>query len=480
MDFRTLLKPGAVALALSMTIPNVVQAKDPMPVVATFSILGDLVKNIGGEHVSLKTLVGPDGDAHVYKPTPADAAAVSRAKVLFVNGLDFEGWIGRLVSSSSFKGTRIVSTKGIDAIPFEEDEHHGEGHGDHAFEWAGVFDLSAGSYQWSFAKVDGDYADPAMKMVILSSGDIEASENAAEGLLGAKTSEAKSHNDVLVAKDKAYELNFDKTKEATTFSIEIKKDGKYVFFTEHMPFEFEANEHFFKDASGNDVEPIAQEPDAGDHAHGDHKGHDDHKGHSDHKDHGDKKHEEHKDDKHAGHDHGQLDPHAWQSAKNIVIYADNIAAALAKADPANAADYYKKRATFVAKVEMLDANIKTRLKALPLTARTVVTSHDAFGYFAKRYGLKFEAPQGMSTESQASAKDVAKLIKQIRKEKISAVFIESITDNRLMQQIARETEAVIGGKLYSDALSGPAGPASSYLDMMRHNSSTIFKALSKL
>ena len=467
MYLRRLLKSGAVALALSMTIPNVLQAKDPMPVVATFSILGDLVKNIGGEHVSLKTLVGPDGDAHVYKPTPADAAAVSRAKVLFVNGLDFEGWIGRLVSSSGFKGARVVSTKGIDAIPFEEDEHHGEGHGDHAFEWAGVFDLSAGSYKWSFAKVDGDYADPAMKMVILSSGDIKASENAAEGLLGAKTSEAKRHNDVLVAKDKAYELNFDKTKETTTFSIEIKKDGKYVFFTEHMPFEFEANEHFFKDASGNDVEPTAQEPDAGDHAHGDHK------------DHGDKKHEEHKDDKHAGHDHGQLDPHAWQSAKNIVIYADNIAAALAKADPANAADYYKKRATFVAKVETLDANIKTRLKALPLTARTVVTSHDAFGYFAKRYGLKFEAPQGMSTESQVSAKDVAKLIKQIRKEKISAVFIESITDNRLMQQIVRETEAVIGGKLHSDALSGPAGPASSYLDMMRHNSSTIVKALSK-
>ena len=118
-----------------------------------------------------------------------------------------------------------------------------------------------------------------------------------------------------------------------------------------------------------------------------------------------------------------------------------------------------------------------RMKAVAESRRTVVTSHDAFGYFAKRYGLKFEAPQGMSTESEASAKDVAKLIRQIRKEKISAVFVETITDNRLMEQISRETGAKIGGTLYSDALSGPQGPASTYLDMMRHNALSISKSL---
>ena len=123
------------------------------------------------------------------------------------------------------------------------------------------------------------------------------------------------------------------------------------------------------------------------------------------------------------------------------------------------------------------ADIMARMNALPERKRTVVTSHDAFGYFAKRYGLKFEAPQGMSTESEASAKDVARLINQIRKEKISAVYVETITDNRLMEQISRETGAKIGGTLYSDALSGPKGPASTYLDMMRHNALAISKSL---
>ncbi len=483
MRLKTFLRGILAGVVISISTPSLLHAKDPIPVVATFSILGDLVKQIGGKHISLATLVGPDGDAHVYKPTPADAKAVSNAKVLFVNGLEFEGWINRLVDASDFKGLRVVSTKGIEAIPFGEDGHHG----DHAFEWAGVFNLKAGTYRWSFAKVKGKYADPAMKMVIQASDGIEASEEKAEELLEAKDGEPRRHNDVLVAKDTAYVLNFDNDKKTTFFSVNIKKAGKYVFFTEHMPFEFETDEHFFKDASGKDVEPIAQEPDAGHHGHDDHKDHghakhDDHKDdkHDDHKDHGHAKHDDHKDEKHddhAGHDHGAFDPHAWQSAENIVIYLDNITAALAKADPSNASNFFKNREAYVAKVKALDAEISAKMKALPKAARTIITSHDAFGYFAKRYGLTFEAPQGMSTESEASAKDVAKLITQIREEKIRAVFVETITDNRLMEQIVRETGAKIGGTLYSDALSGPKGPAASYLDMMRHNSSTILGAL---
>ena len=437
-----LLKSITTALVLYLASSVIVHAKEPLPVVASFSILGDLVKEIGGEHVSLTTLVGANGDAHVYQPTPADARAVSSAKVLFVNGLEFEGWIDRLVSASGFKGVKIISTRGIEAIPFAEEEGHGEGHGDGAFEWAGIFNLAAGSYKWSFAKVDGKYADPAMKMVIIASGDIEKSEKSAERLLLAKSSETRLHNDRLVAKDIAYKLTFDDAKSTTVFTVNIKKDGKYAFFTEHMPFEFEADEHFLKDLAGKDVEPIAQEPDTGHHHH-----------------------------------HGTYDPHAWQSAENIVIYADNIAAALAKADPENASSYSTNRTKFVSKVRKLDVEIMERIKAIPEDARTVVTSHDAFGYFSKRYGIKFEAPQGLSTESEASAKDVAKLIKQIRDEKISAVFVETITDNRLIQQIARETGAKVGGTLYSDALSGPEGPAASYLKMMRYNSSKIFNAL---
>lgn len=444
MLLRNLLKSVVIAIALFLGISNPIQAKDPVPVVATFSILGDLVKQIGGNHVSLTTLVGPDGDAHVYQPTPADARAVSRAKVLFVNGLKFEGWIDRLVDASGFKGVRIVATKGIKAIPFEDNDEHGDSN--HAFEWAGVFDLSVGTYNWSFAKVGGKYADPAMKMVILKSDKIDVTEEKAEKLLEDKNSDAKHHNDILVAQDKAYTLNFEDTKKATNFTVEITKAGKYAFFTEHMPFEFEADEHFFKDIAGKDVEPVMQEPDAG-HDH--------------------------------GHSHGAVDPHAWQSATNIGIYIDNITMALAIANPSNAKDYFKNRELYVAKIRALDADIGSRMNAIPDNSRTVVTSHDAFGYFAKRYGLKFIAPQGMSTESEASAKDVAKLITQIRKEKISAVFVETITDNRLIKQIANETGAKIGGTLYSDALSKPSGPAGTYLKMMRHNASTILSALPK-
>ena len=146
MHQLNLLKTITTALVLWLASHVIVQAKEPLPVVATFSILGNLVKEIGGKHVSLTTLVGANGDAHVYQPTPADARAVGSAKLLFVNGLEFEGWINRLVSASSFKGEQIISTQGIEAIPFVEEDEHGEEHGDGAFEWAGVFNLSAGNY----------------------------------------------------------------------------------------------------------------------------------------------------------------------------------------------------------------------------------------------------------------------------------------------------------------------------------------------
>ena len=160
-----------------------------------------------------------------------------------------------------------------------------------------------------------------------------------------------------------------------------------------------------------------------------------------------------------------------------MIYANNIAAGLAQADPSNAGDYYTNRATFVDEIAALKSEIDAMMASLPADKRTVVTPHDAFGYFAVAYNLKFEAPQGMSTESEVSAADVAALITQIRRENISAVFIESITDNRMMEQIANETGASIGGTLYSDALSDENGPASTYLKMMHHNAKTLSDAL---
>ncbi len=369
---RTLLKSGVAFVALSLAVPAVVQANEPIPVVATFSILGDMVERIGGAHVSVTTLVGPDGDTHVYQPTPAAARAVSEADVLFVNGLEFEGWLDRLIDASDFDGLRVVATASIEPIAYDDDHDHGDGHKDHAEE----------------AGHDHDH-------------DAHA--------------EAGHHDD---------------------------------------------HDH--------DAHAEAGHHDDHDHdAHAEAGHHDDH----DHDAHAEAGHHDH-------HHHGAFDPHAWQSLDNAVAYVDTITAALAQADPANAGDFYQNRAAYVAEIEALDADIHAIVASLPADHRTIVTSHDAFQYFGRDYGLTFLAPQGLSTESEASAKDVARLIERIRAEGISAVFLENITDGRLLEQIANETGATIGGTLYPGALSGPDGPAPTYLDMMRHNATTLAAALS--
>lgn len=368
---RFLLSSASALAVLSAGLPNTALAEEPIPVVATFSVLGDMVERIGGEHIAVTTLVGPDGDAHVYQPTPQDARAVSEAEILFMNGLEFEGWLERLSEAASFDGTMVVATDGITPIAFDDHDDHHDEHDDH-----------------------GDHDD--------------------------HDDHGEKHDD-----------------------------------HDH------GDKHEDHDDHGGD--------------HDDH----DHAKHDDHDDHGDEhaEHDDHDDHGHEGHDHGTFDPHAWQSLHAAETYVDNITTALAIADPENASTYYANRAAYVAEIEALEAEIHAMMDAIPEDARTVVTSHDAFGYFAQEYGLTFEAPQGLSTESEASAADVAALITQIREEGISAVFVESITDNRLLQQIANETGATIGGTLYSDSLSGDDGPASTYLDMMRHNAATLSAAL---
>ena len=372
------LKLFPAILVLFFAVPAFAQSDKPIPVVATFSILGDMVKRIGGPHVALSTLVGPDGDTHVYQPTPADARAVSKAKLLFVNGLEFEGWIDRLVKASGFKGTRVVTTEGIKPIPFEE------GHDDHGKE--------------------------------------------------------EHHKD------------------------------------DHHKDDHHKDDHH-KDEQG---EGAHHKDDHHKHGHDDHKK-DEHKdGHAEHAKHGDDDHKkgDHRDHgDHHGHDHGAFDPHAWQSLNHAVTYVDNITAALVKAFPVKAAAFKANRAAYVAEIEALDMEIRAMIANLPKSKRTVVTSHDAFQYFGRDYGVTFLAPQGLSTESEASAQDVARLIKQMRKQDISAVFIENITDRRLLEQIARETGAAIGGTLYPGALSGNDGPAATYLKMMRHNATTLAQSL---
>lgn len=322
MIVRRLLIASATVLAL--VSPALAQEK--LNVVATFSILGDIVANVGGDRVEVTTLVGPDGDAHVFQPSPPDAKVVASAAVMVVNGLGFEGWMNRLIEASATRAALINASEGVVAIDFGDDDHEHHGHDDHGH---------------------------------------------------------------------------------------------------------------------------------------DHKGHDHHA----------------KDADHDGHDHGAFDPHAWQNPVNVAIYVSNIAAGLSAADPEGAAVYQANAAAFTAELDSLDAEIRAAIAALPEDRRTVVTSHDAFGYFAANYGLTFVAPQGVSTDAEAAAKDVAALINQIRAQNIGAVFVENIADRRLLDQIASETGAKIGGTLYSDALSSPEGPAATYLAMMRHNLSQLTAAL---
>ena len=318
----TLLKFIATVFSLTLIATASGTPDRPLRAVATFSILGDMVSRIGGEHVAVTTLVGPNGDAHVYRPTPAAARAVSEAQILVVNGLNFEGWLDRLIQASDFAGIRAVATARIEPMAVEDGDDHGH---------------------------DRDHREG----------------ESAEG-------------------------------------------------------------------------------------HGD--GHD-------------------------GHHHGAFDPHAWQSLRHAAVYVDNITAALATADPDNAGTFYRNRAAYVAELEALDAEIRAMFADLPAGSRTIVTSHDAFQYFGRDYGLTFIAPQGLSTASEASARDVARLIQFIRDQGIRAVFAENVADPRLLERIADETGATIGGTLYPGALSGPDGPAPTYLDMMRHNASTLTQAL---
>jgi len=296
-----LTRRGLLLLAgsVGLLIETPALGQDRMNVVATFSILGDLVKNVGGDRVEVSTLVGPNGDVHVYLPTPGDARKLAAAKVVFVNGLGLEGWVTRLISASSTKASIVIASEGIKPRKMK-DEH--------------------------------------------DTGDV---------------------------------------------------------------------------------------PDA----------------------------------------------HAWQSVANAKIYVANIRDGLIALDPAGKASYDANATAYLGKLDELEKQVAVTIAKIPVDRRKIITTHDAFGYFSDAYGMTFIAPEGVSTDAEPSAKDLAKIITQIKMQKIPAVFMENITDPRLMEEIARETGATIGGTLYSDALSDPSGPAGTYIEMMRHNGSEFSKAL---
>ncbi len=274
--------------------PTLAQSARPLRVVASFSILADIVRNVGGDDVEVAALVGPGADAHVFQPSPADALRLAQAQLVLINGLGFEGWLDRLVSASGYRGPVVVASKGI------------------------------------AARLRGS------------------------------------------------------------------------------------------------------EP----------------------------------------------DPHAWQDLSNAVRYAENVRDALSLARPASTAHFEQRAAIYIQQFQALDDKVRARFFAVSKDSRKIITSHGAFGYFGAAYGVEFLAPQGMSTDSEASAAVVARLIDQIRHQDVRAIFVENITDPRLVERIAREGGAAVGGRLYSDALSPPGTEADTYLKLFAHNALTITSALS--
>lgn len=301
--------PKIVVLLLTLFLAGGVtgaRAEQKVKVVASFSILGDLAKNVGGERVEVTTLVGPNGDAHVYEPTPADAKALCRADLVVVNGFGLEGWMDRLVQTSGYKGPVVVASKGIKPREMAEEEHQ------------------------------------------------------------------------------------------TT----------------------------------------------------------------------------------AGHHHKhKIDPHAWQDLSNGLIYVEDLTQALSAVDPAGASTYRANGEAYKDKLRELDQWVKAEFAGIPPQKRRMITTHDAFGYLGAAYGITIMSPMGVSTESEPSAGGMAQLIRQIRQEKITAVFIENVSDPRLMQQVAKESGITTGGELYSDALSKPDGAAPTYIDMFKNNVTKIVTAM---
>ncbi|MEP0942803.1 MAG: zinc ABC transporter substrate-binding protein [Rhizobiaceae bacterium] len=270
-------------------------AANKIKVVASFSILGDMVEQVTGDLAVVTTIVGPDADAHVYTPNTGDARAVADADMIFVNGLGFETWSKTLIESSGTKAQVLVATNNV---------------------------------------------------------------------------------------------------------APLKVDGK-------------------------------------------------------------------------------IDPHAWNTLTNGMIYVDNIAKGMAAADPTNADTYRSNAKAYKARLQMLHDKALTELAKLPADSKTVVTAHDAFGYLADGYGLTFLAPIGIDTEAEPSARELADLIKHLKAVGAGALFVENISSPALIQQISRETGIEIGGRLFSDALSAQGGPATSYEKMFEHNLGTLVSALGK-
>ena len=427
-----------LALSISpLIIMNNVNAE--VKVVTTIQPLHSLISNVMGNKGKLDLILEGTASPHSFTLKPSHAKMLENADAIFWIDKDLESFLEKPLKSipKKAKVIHLMDLSSLEIHKFREkniygghddhddhdkhghkedkhakhDDHDKHGHGEGAFEWAGLFELKAGTYNWSFSKVDGGYADPAMKMVIIETKDIHDSEELAEKLLEAKTSDNKSNGSVLTAKDISYTLNFDESKNVTSFKVEIKKDGKYAFFTEHMPFEFEANEHFFKDKSGNDIEPVAQEPSEGG---GHHHGH--------------------------AHAHGEFDVHIWLDPNNAKVIVKEGANELASLDSKNS-NFYKMNAKKT--VEKLDILINQIDKSINKKA-SFVTFHDAYQYFEKRFGVEALGALTINTDIQPGAKQIAEIKDLVEDKNIKCIFSEPQFNPKLINMIAKSTGAKTG------------------------------------
>ena len=376
-------------------------------IVTTLFPLYDFAKNIGGDKTEVSLLLPPGVEAHTFEPKPSDIAKINSAKIFVYTGEFMEPWAHDIIESADKKVKIVDASTGIEMMKEEVGEHE-QPAGGQPWEWSGAFDLEKGNYTWTFAKVDGEYADPQMKMAIISSDvrgieSIESAEKFAKKTFASNA--ARRQNTETLIPNANYELVFDATQEVTSYNIAIDKPGTYVFFTEHMPTEFEAVEHFFKNKERADVEPVAQEPEASGHHH---------------------------------HHHGGVDPHIWLDFDNARIMAGNIAKALSNVYPHNTEYYQNNLKAYLNSLTELDGDYKNTLSACK--SKTIVQGgHYAFGYMVKRYNLEYVAAQGFSPDSEPTVKDMIALIEQIKKNNIGYVFYEELASPKIAETLTKET-----------------------------------------
>ena len=442
------LLAGTVLLS---TVAQDVLAKEKS-YVAVEPLTCDLVKSIALPSDEVTCLVDRKQDVHDFKITPRQAQLLNSADKVFTLGKEMTP------SMKNWEGKPQTVVIGVSAIDVDDHSDHGghddhddhAGHDDHAegsFEWAGKFQLSKGSYKWSFAKVGGEYADPAMKMVILESNDIESSEELAKELLGSKYSINKKNNGTLVASNKAYVLNFDQRKESTVFNVEIQEDGQYTFFTEHMPFEFEAEEHFFKDVSNSDVEPIAQVPDEG--------------------------------EGHHHHDHGGLDPHVWHDPHNIIKMGEVVSKSLKKdISVFNRSDRKSINARFASvdsTLEELDSWIVAQVSTIPESNRIIVSKHKAMEYYGDAFGFETISLLDFLGDSSSLRPDnIQSTLKMLDEENVKAIIPEQIPASKLLKNLSRQSSVPLASnQIFVDGLMMTGNTVS----VAVHNTCTIVDSL---